>query len=162
MHGAHNTCQNACILSTKNAYELVHVRAEDSLPWKLLQTYLESCASIVQAVVCRSLLLPVMLSRLNLLPDAVCSRNTSKSTLAHDAVATAVLHNHYSIIRVSAGLIQVVYVLHSRLAADLILHKVIFPPCFSPQAFHVKLGWVYRKLSVLWRVYIYIHAHHSI
>jgi len=27
--------------------------AEISLPWKLLRTYLESCASIVQAVVCR-------------------------------------------------------------------------------------------------------------
>jgi len=42
-------------LSAKNAYALVHVRtcngAEASLPWKLLQTYLESCASIVQAVV---------------------------------------------------------------------------------------------------------------
>ena len=35
--------------------QLVHARlcngAAASLPWKLLQTYLESCASIVQAVV---------------------------------------------------------------------------------------------------------------
>jgi len=59
MHGAHNTCPNACILSAKNAQALVHARlcngAEASLPWKLLRTYLESCTSIVhaQAVVCR-------------------------------------------------------------------------------------------------------------
>jgi hypothetical protein len=49
--------KNACILSAKNANELVHARlcngAEPSLPWKLLRTYLESCTSIVQAVVCR-------------------------------------------------------------------------------------------------------------
>jgi len=43
-------------LPSKNAHAPVHVRpcndAETSLPWKLLRTYLESCASIVQAVVC--------------------------------------------------------------------------------------------------------------
>jgi len=84
-------------LSAKNAYALVHARicnrdgAEASLPWKLLRTYLESCASIVQTVVCRPLLLPLLLSRPNLSPDAVRSRNPSKSTLAHDAVAAAVL-----------------------------------------------------------------------
>jgi len=57
MHGAHNTCPNACTLSAKNAHARVHARlcnsAEASLPLKLLRTYLESCASIVQAVVCR-------------------------------------------------------------------------------------------------------------
>jgi len=31
--------------------------------------------------------------------------NTSKSTLAHDAVAASVLHKHHSIIRIGAGLI---------------------------------------------------------
>ena len=35
-----------------------------------------------------------------------CSRNPSKSTLAHDSVAAAVSHKHHSIIRVGAGLIQ--------------------------------------------------------
>ena len=43
-------------LPAKNAHALVYVRicngAEASWPWKLLQTYVESCASIVQAVVC--------------------------------------------------------------------------------------------------------------
>ena len=43
MHGADNTCRDACILSTKNAQALVHARlcngAEASLPWKLMRTY---------------------------------------------------------------------------------------------------------------------------
>ena len=46
---------NACRLCAKNAYGLVYARlfncAEASLPWRLLQTYLESCANVVQAVV---------------------------------------------------------------------------------------------------------------
>ena len=56
---------------------------------------------------CRSL--PVLLlSRRNQSPDAFRSRNPSKSTLAHDSVATAVLHKHHSIICVGSGLIQLV------------------------------------------------------
>jgi len=51
----------------------------------------------------------LLLSRRNQSPDAVRSRNPSKSTLAHDAVAAAVSHKHHSIIRVDAGLIQFVY-----------------------------------------------------
>jgi len=54
------------MLSAKNAYGLVHARlcngAEASLPWKLLRTYFDSCASIMQAVVCRPLLPPLLLS----------------------------------------------------------------------------------------------------
>ena len=127
--------KNACTLSAKNAYALVHARmcngAEDSVPRKLLRTYPESCVSIVQAVVCRSLLLPVLLSRPNPSPDALRSRNPSKSTLAHDAVAAAVSHKHYSIICVGAGLIQFVYGSHSHLAADHILNKVLVSPWFS-------------------------------
>ena len=46
---------HACRLSAKNAYGLVYARlfncAAASLPCKLLRTYLESCANIVQAVV---------------------------------------------------------------------------------------------------------------
>jgi len=99
-------------LSAKNAYALVYARiyngAEASLPWKLLRTYLESCASIVQPVVCCPLLLPLLLSRLNPSPDAVRSRNLSKSTLTREAVPAAVLHKHHSIIRIGAGLIQFV------------------------------------------------------
>jgi len=54
-----------------------------------------SCASIVQAVVGRPLLQPLLLSRPNTRPDAVCSRKPSKSTLSHDAVAAAVSHKHH-------------------------------------------------------------------
>jgi len=100
--------------------------AEASLPWMLLRTYLESCASTVQAVVCHPLLLPLLLSRTNPLPDAVRSRNPSKSTLGHDAVATAVSHKHHSIIRVGAGLIQFVYRSQLRLATELIHHRNLF------------------------------------
>jgi len=102
-----------------------------SLPWKLLRTYLESCASIVQAVVCRPLLQPPLLSRANPSPDAVRSRNPSKSTLAHDAVATAVSHKHHSIICVGAGLIQFVHGSQSRLATEFTHHKNLFPPFFA-------------------------------
>jgi len=46
---------NTCRLCAKNAYGLVYARlfncAAASLPWKLLRTYLESCANIVQAIV---------------------------------------------------------------------------------------------------------------
>ena len=134
MHGAHNTCRNAFILSVKNAHALVHARlcngAETSLPWKLLRTYLESCASIVEAVVCRPLLPPVLLSRPNLSPDAVSSRNPSQSTLAHDAVAAAVSHKHHSIICVGAGLVPFVYGSHPSAATELTHHRDLFPPFF--------------------------------
>jgi len=120
----------------KNALAPVHARlcnrAETSLPWKLLRTYLESCASIVQAVVCR----PPLLARRNLLPDNVRSRNHSKSTLAHDSVAAAVSHKHHSIIRVGAGLIQFVYGRTRSSAAEVIPSKNLFPP-FFPSSYTV-------------------------
>jgi len=56
-----------------------------------------------------------MLSRRNQSPDAVRSKNPSKSTLAHDAVAAAVSHKHHSIICIGAVLIQYVYGSHSKL-----------------------------------------------
>ena len=58
-------------------------------------------------------------------------RNPIKSTIAHDAVAAVLLHKHYLIIRVGAGLIQFVYGSHSRLAADLTLDKDLFFLPFS-------------------------------
>jgi len=128
-----NTCE--CMHTPcKIAYGLVHARlcngVEVSLPWKLLRTYLESGASIVQAVVCRPprALLP---ARRNQSPDAVRSRNPSKSTLVHDAIAAAVLHKHHLIIRVGAGLIQVVYRSHSRLATEATRNKNPFSPFFA-------------------------------
>jgi len=53
------------------------------------------------------------------------------SFYAHDAVAASVSHKHHSIICVVAGLIQFVYGSHSRLATELILHKIPLPPFFS-------------------------------
>jgi len=120
MHGAQNTSLNACTLalSVKDAYALVHVRicngAEASLPWN----YCELILSLVRAPCRRSLPTAQLLSRLNPSPDAVRSRNPSKSTLAHDTVAAAVSHKRHLIICVGAGLIQF-YKSHSRLATEL-------------------------------------------
>ena len=119
MHDEHNTCE--CMNTPlKNAYRLVHARmcngAEASLPCKLLRTCVEPCASIMQAVVCRLLLPPLLLSRLKPSPNAARSRNLSKSKLAHDTVSDAVLHKHHLFIRVGAGLIQFVHESHSHFA----------------------------------------------
>jgi len=80
----------------------------------------------VQAVVCRPLLLPLLLSQPNPSPDDVRSRIPWKSTLAHDLVAAAVSHKHHSFVRVGAGLIQFVYGSHSRLATALTHHRNMF------------------------------------
>ena len=70
------------------------------------------------------------------LRDVVRSRNPSKSTLAHDAVATVVLHKHHPIIRVRAGLIQFVYRSHLRLATEATCNRNAFSP-FFPQVFEL-------------------------
>jgi len=131
MHGAHNTCQDSCILSAKNAHALVHARlcrgAEASLPWKVLRTYFEPCSSMVQAVICHP---PCLLSRRNQLSDAVRSRNLYKLTLVQDAVDAAVLYKHHWIIGDGTDLIQFVYGSHSRLAAGLTSSKITFVPSF--------------------------------
>ena len=80
--------------------------------------------------ICRPLLLPLLLSRPNPSPDAVRFRDLTQSTLAHDAVAAAVLHKHHSIIRVGAGLIQFVYGSHSHLAMGVTSSRILFQPFF--------------------------------
>ena len=67
----------------------------------------------------------------NPLRSAVRSRNPSKSTLAHDAVATAVFHKHHPIIRVGAGLIQFVYRSHLHLATEATRDRNAFLPFFT-------------------------------
>ena len=67
----------------------------------------------------------------NPLRDVVRPRNSSKSTLAHDAVAAAVLHKHHLIIRVGAGLIQFVYRSHVRLATEATRNRNAFSPFFA-------------------------------
>jgi len=64
------------------------------------------------------------------LRDVVRSRNPSESTLAHDAVATAVLHKHHPIIRDGAGLIQFVFRSHLRLATEATRNRNAFSPFF--------------------------------
>jgi len=115
----------------------VHARlcsgAAASLPWKLLRTYFESCANIVQAVVSARPPAPSSSRPPSCWPVArlVRIRNPSEFTLAHDAVAAVVLHKHHLIIRVGSGLIQFVYGSHSRMAADLTLDKNLFSQPFS-------------------------------
>jgi len=70
------------------------------------------------------------------LRDVVRSRNPSKSTLAHVAVATAVLHKHHPIIRVGAGLIQFVSRSHLRLATEATCNRNAFSP-FFPRVFEL-------------------------
>jgi len=67
----------------------------------------------------------------NPLHDVVRSRNPSKSTLAHEAVATAVLHKHHPIICVGVGLIQFVYWSHFRLATEATPNRNAFSPFFT-------------------------------
>jgi len=76
------------------------------------------------------------------LRDVVRSRNPSKSTLAHDAVATAVLHKHHPIIRVGAGLIQFFYRSHLRLATEATRNRNAFSPFFVRVVMLVPLTWV--------------------
>jgi len=97
---------------------------ETSLLWKLLRTYLESCASIVQAAVCR--------------PPWYCldeisrpTRNPSKST--HDAIAAAVSHTPHPIIRVGAGVqaSSILCMVRTRnVATGLTSSKILFSPFF--------------------------------
>jgi hypothetical protein len=115
-------------LTAKNAYAPAHARlcngAATPLPWKLSQNIL----SLGQAS-CRLLFAerPSAVST-HLSPDAARSRKQSKPTLSHNAVAAVLSDKHHPIIHVGAGPIQLVYALHSRLAADLILDKILFLP----------------------------------
>jgi len=100
--------------------------------------------------------LPLALLPPALLPSAlllaICqltlfTENPSKSTLAHDVVAAAVLHKHHPIIRVGAGLIQFVYGSHSRWATGVTSSKILFLPFFgaSFQSF-----FVYSVVHCVW------------
>jgi len=125
-------------LPAKNAHAPVHVcpcnGAEISLPWKPLQTYFEFLRE--HRAGCR--LPPVLLlSRPNQSPDAVCSRNSSKSTLAHDAVAAAVSQASFDRPRwCRPDTVCLWFALALGRGPDLILHKI---PFFS---------WVFIKVQI--------------
>ena len=80
-----NTCECSCMCTYANG-------AAASWSWKLLRTYLESCANIVQAVVSARPPAPSSSRQPSCSPVArhVRLRNPIKSTLAHDAVAAVV------------------------------------------------------------------------
>jgi len=128
MHGAQNTCLNACHTPRKKC---TCTRA--CAPMQRCRNFFAMEPIAVLREHRAGLRLPpvLLLSRPNQSPNAVCSRNPSKSTLAHDAVAVEVSHKHHSVVCVGAGLIQFVYGSRSRLASDLILHQILFPPFFS-------------------------------
>ena len=116
MHGAHNTCMPVHTLRKKctctrvcapmqRCRSFFAMEAIANLFW-VLREHRADCRSPPA----------LQLSRQNQSPDTVRSRNPSKSTLAHDAVAAAVSHTHHSIIHVGAGLIQFVYGSHSKRA----------------------------------------------
>jgi len=135
---------NACRLCAKNAYGLVYAPlfncAAASLPRRLLRNYLESCANIVQAVVyCPPYRPP---SCWQSVARSVRSRNPSKSALAHDVVATAVLHKHHPIIRVGAGLIQFVYRSLFRFATEATRNRNALLPFFA----RVSSTWLVRRV----------------
>ena len=133
--------------------------AADSLPRRLLRTYLESCANIVQAVVyCPPYRPP---SCRQSVARRVRSRNPSKSTLAHDAVATAVLHKHHPIIRVGAGLIQFVYRSHLRLATESTRNRNAFSPFFA-RVRHFSRENAVGALLLQWQPVNYILDHTTV
>ena len=81
------------------------------------------------------------------LRDVVRSRNPSKSTLAHDAVATAVLHKHHPIIRVGAGLIHFVYRSHLRLATEATCNRNSFSAPSQEQKCSISRPLSIRELT---------------
>jgi len=82
----------------------------------------------------------------NPLRDVVRSRNPSKSTLVHDAVATAVLLKHHPSICVGAGLIQFVYRSHLRSATEATHHRTAFSPFFVRVSLNSKIEWTLHTL----------------
>jgi len=124
---------NACQLSAKKMYLDSCMRAYSTVQQLLCHGgYCELILSLAQTS-CR-LLFSVRPSARplagNPLRNVVRSRNLSKSTPAHDAVATAVLHKHHPIIRDGAGLIQFVYRSHLHLATEATRNRNAFSPFF--------------------------------
>ena len=125
-----------CICTYIYIYVYLHnscMRAHATVQQLLFhRSYCELILSLARTS-CRLSFPPALLSLgragrppVGMLPDAVRLRNPSKSTLAHDAVAAVVLHEHHPIVRVGAGLIKFVYGSHSRMATDLTLDKNLF------------------------------------
>jgi len=149
MHGAQNTCLNACHTPRKKG---TCTRActpingtETSLPSKLLRTYFESCASIVQAVVCH---LPCCyldeISCLTLVAQENSPNPVAQENSPNPRQLMSPLHCCTSIIR-SSALVRTsssLSMVRTRsLATELIHQRILFspfsrhffrpPPCFG-------------------------------
>jgi len=135
-------------LPTKNAHAPMHARpcdnAETSLPWKLLRTYLESFASIVQLFAAR--------------PPAVSTKSVARRCSLKKFVkiyAGAWRSRCCDVAQALFGHVRwcrpfpVVYDSHSRLAADLILHKIVFPLFVSRAFEQYSTNWYLVRVCLL-------------
>jgi len=86
------------------------------------------------------------------LRDVVRSRNPSKSTLAHDAVATAVLHKHHPIICVG----QFVYRSHLRSATEATRNRYI--NVFINVCIYIHV-YIYIHINICSYIYVYVCIH---
>ena len=115
MYGAQNTCLDAChTLRQKRTCTSACVPMQRYRNFLAMETVANLSGVLCEHRAGCHLLPALLLSRRTQSPDAVRSKNPSKSTLAHDAVAAAVSHTHHSIIRVAAALIHFVYGSHSK------------------------------------------------
>jgi len=125
---------NAFRLSAKKMHMDSYMRAYSTVQQLLCHRgYCELILSLAR-ISCRLLFTACPTARPlagNPFRDVARSRNPSKSTLAHDAVATAVLYKHHPIIRGGAGLIQFVYRSYLRLATEATRNRNAFSPFFA-------------------------------
>jgi len=135
MYGAQNTCLDACHTLRQKC-----TCTSACVPMQRYRNFLamETVANL-SGVLCEHragchLLPALLLSRRTQSPDAVRSKNPSKSTPAHDAVAAAVSHKHHLIICVGADLIQFVYGLHSKLCSRGSTHQKLYFCHFSRES----------------------------
>ena len=156
MHGAQNTCLNACHTPRKKG---TCTRActpingtETSLPSKLLRTYFESCASIVQAVVCH---LPCCyldeISCLTLVAQENSPNPVAQENSPNPRQLMSPLHCCTSIIR-SSALVRTsssLSMVRTRsLATELIHQRILFSP-FSNDLFLTSTMLWYTKPHIV-------------
>jgi len=146
MHGAQNTCLNACHTPGKKCTcTCACVPTQRCRNFFVMETITNSSWVLREHRAGCRLPPALLLSRRNQSPDAVCSRNPSKSTLAHDTVVAVVSHKHHSIIWVGAGLNMFVYGLHSKRGHGAHPSKNSILAIFSRKFFHSPQEWTQWK-----------------
>jgi len=131
MHGVQDTCVNACILSTENAHAPMQTYAtvQTRRLFAMKTSYLESCAGIVQAVVCR---LPWWcldeITCLTLFAQEICQNPRYLTGMTRSPLRYCTsLSQSSALVQVSSSLSMVCF----RVWPDLILLRIIFPTFFS-------------------------------